>query len=102
MFPCQGFLGYFAIAACIVFGCSWVHWLREIAREANQSLPENQRVDLSRLNKAPASRMHRLWDEHRKLFPASRKRKYAAISLLLCALIPIAALIACISLPAIL
>jgi hypothetical protein len=79
-----------------------VYWLREVAREANQSLPENQRVDLIRLKKAPTSRMRRLWDEHRKQFPASRKRKYAAISLLLCALIPIAAMITCISLSAIL
>jgi hypothetical protein len=95
MIPCHGFLGYFAVAALILCGLSWLYWLRKIGVEVNNTLPEDQRVRWSLLEKVPA-RMHWLWNEHRKLFPASHKRTYAVLSILFLFLIPIAALIACI------
>jgi hypothetical protein len=99
MFLCHGFLGYFAGAAIICFGLSWLYWGREIRRDVNNTLPENQRVDWGLMEKGPGLLMHRIWSDHTRLFPASRKRTYAAISIVLFFLVPIATIITCILLP---
>jgi hypothetical protein len=96
MFPCHGFLGYFAAAGCICGGFSWLYWLREIGRDVNKTLPIDQRMEWGITERLPFGRMHWFWSEHNKLFPESRKRAYAAISFLASFLIPIAALLACI------
>jgi hypothetical protein len=100
MLLCHGFLGYFATAAIICCGISWLYWGREIRRDLNETLPENQRVDWRLMDKVPAGGMSdRLWNQHAKLFPASRKRMYAMLSIVLFFLIPIATIIACILIP---
>jgi hypothetical protein len=93
--PCHGFLGICVEAGVIVCGLSWLYWLREIGLDVNKTLPQDQRVRWSLTEKVPAGRMHWRWREHAKLFPESRKRIFAGLSILLCFLIPIAALIIC-------
>jgi len=74
----------------ILFGLSWLYWLREIARDVNNNLPEEQPVEWASTKRVPLQ-MHWLWNEHSKLFPQSPKRTYAAVSFLLLFFIPIAA-----------
>jgi hypothetical protein len=98
MIPCHGFPAI-AAAGVVTFGVSWLYWLREIGSAVNNTLPEDQRVRWSLMGKVPV-RMHWLWREHGKLFPQSRKRTYAALSILFVFLIPITALVTCILIPA--
>ncbi len=100
MFPCHGPLAILAVAGLIFCGMSWLYWVRQIGFEVNATLPEDQRVQWGLTEKVPAKRMHLLWREHEKRFPNSRKRMYAALSILLFFLIPITALVACALLPA--
>jgi hypothetical protein len=95
MIVCHGFFAIIAIAALIVCGLSWLYYLWEIGLEVNNTLREDQRVRWSLTEKVPTV-MHWLWSEHAKLFPESPKRTFAALSILLFFLIPIAALLACI------
>jgi len=95
MILCRGFLGILEVAGTIFCGFSWLYLLREIGVEVNHTLPKEQRMQWG-LTEAVPLRMHWLWREHEKLFPASRKRMYAALSVLLLFLIPIAALITCV------
>jgi hypothetical protein len=83
-----------AFVAPIFFGISWTYWLYEIHAEANETLPESQRIEWKEPSKIPPG-MHRLWDEHAKTFPESWKRIYAAVSILLFFLIPIASVLLC-------
>jgi hypothetical protein len=99
MFPCHGSLAIVAVAALILCGVSWLYWLRQIGQEASKALPEDQLVQWGLTERLPAKRMQLLWREHEKQFPKSRKRMYAALSILLFFLIPIAALVTCILLP---
>jgi hypothetical protein len=92
--PCHGVFGAIAGGAVILCGLSWLYWLREIGEEVNNTLPTAQRASWGLLDAIPSG-MHWLWNEHGKLFPKSRKRMYAAVSILLGFLIPIAALTIC-------
>jgi hypothetical protein len=69
----------------VLCGVSWLYWLRQIALEANETLPAGEQVRWPSLIEAPkpAFRILRLWEHHARQFPASKKRAYAAISLLL-------------------
>jgi hypothetical protein len=99
MFPCHNGLAIIAIVGVIFCGVSWLYWLRQIGLEASRALPEDQRVQWGLTEMVPAKRMHLLWREHEKRFPKSRKRMYAALSILFSFLIPITALVACLLLP---
>lgn len=99
MFPCGNSLAIVAVAGLIPCGISWLYWLRQISLEASKAFPDRQRMQWGLTEMVPAKRMHLLWREHEKQFPNSRKRMYAALSLLLFFLIPLAALIGCILLP---
>jgi hypothetical protein len=96
VFLCHDSLAIVAVAALILCGVSWLYWLRQIGLEASKVLPEDQRVQWGLTERLPAKRMHLLWREHEKQFPKSRKRIYAALSILLLFLIPITALVTCI------
>jgi len=61
----------------------------------NRTLPEDNRVELGSWAQDLPRQIHRLWDEHVRLLPASRKRIYVALSLMLFVLLPIVALAAC-------
>lgn len=99
MFPCQNGLGLVAVSGLILCGISWLYWLRQIGLEARKGLPNDERVQWGLTEGVPAKGMHLLWREHEKQFPNSRKRMYAALSIIFFFLIPIAALVACILLP---
>lgn len=99
MFPCRGPFAVLAVVGLIFCGVSWLYWLRQIGLEASKALPDDQRVEWGLTERVPAKRTHLLWREHEKQFPNSRKRMYAALSILFFFLIPIAALVACILLP---
>jgi hypothetical protein len=77
----------FLMIAC---GFTWLYWLREIGEDVIQTLPEGERVRW-RLSGIVPSKMHSIWRNHAALFPKSRKRMWAAVSLLLLFLIPIIA-----------
>lgn len=94
MNQCHGFFGAIAAVGIISCGLSWLYWLREIGEEVNNTLPSDQRARWRLLDGVP-TRMHWLWSEHGKLYPKSRKRMYAAVSILLAFLIPIATLTIC-------
>ena len=94
MFPCRSPLAILAVAGIAICGISWLYWLRQIVFEVNQTLPEDQRMQWGLTERIPP-RIHAFWREHEKRFPASRKRMYAALSVLLFFLIPITALVAC-------
>jgi len=75
--------------AGIVFsGLSWLYWLRQVAREVNKTLPEDKRLEWAILERP--RRIRWFWAQHEKLFPGSRTRTYAALSLVLAFLIAIA------------
>ncbi len=93
MISWQGFLGFLTAAGPIFSLFSLLFWLREIGSEVNKTLPEDQRVEWNLTERVPI-RIHWLWNEHVRLFPQSRKRKYAALSLVLLFLIPIVAQVA--------
>ena len=90
-------------AAVILCGVSWLYWIREIVIEANPTVPEDQRAvwqGLADQEMNPIKRfrlgvkIRRLCEQHAKMFPTSKKRNYAAVSLLLFFLVPIFALAA--------
>jgi hypothetical protein len=79
----------------LFFGFSWIYWLRRIYYEVNRTLPEKQKMkEWTRWESIPRE-IHRVWDEHVRLFPECRNRITAAFSLLLAFLVPIAALTWC-------
>jgi len=92
---CRSILEPTAFIAVFLFGFSWIYWLRRIYFEVDGTLPENQRLEEWKSWEGIPRQMHRAWDEHERLFPESRKRKYAALSILLAVLVPIAALTWC-------
>jgi hypothetical protein len=94
MSSCHGLLGFVVAAGVVISGLSWLYWLREIAMEVNKTLPEEERLQWSLLDKVPG-RIHSFWAEHARLFPSSRTRTYAAISILLSVLIAVAGLTGC-------
>jgi hypothetical protein len=96
VFQCHDSLTIVAVVGLILCGVSWLYWLRQIGLEASKALPEDQRVQWGLTERVPAKRMHLLWRAHEEQFPKSRKRMYAALSLLLFFLIPITALVTCI------
>jgi hypothetical protein len=91
---CRSILGPTAFIAALFFGFSWIYWLRRIYFEVDGTVLENQRSGWMRSVSVPPE-IHRVWDEHVRLFPESRNRSYAALSFLLFFLVPIAALIWC-------
>jgi hypothetical protein len=95
MSPCNGAAETFTGIAAVFFGFSWLSWLRGICDETNKTLPENKRVELGSWGQNIPRQAHWLWNEHVRLFPKSRKRMYAALSLILFLLIPIVALTTC-------
>jgi Ca2+/Na+ antiporter len=76
------FLKSCAGIAIILCGVSYLYWLREIGREVNETLPKEERRSWSLTEPIPP-RMHSLWSRHEQVFPKSRKRVYAAVSLIL-------------------
>lgn len=95
-----------ASAAFIAFGILWLYLLQQIRADVNKALPMTERQDWKLWDEFSSSvpmrvrfwrnvRMHWFWDEHVKLFPASHKRIYCALSLILAFTIPITCLIAC-------
>jgi hypothetical protein len=104
MEACHG-LRLVALTAIIVFGFLWLYWLQQILADVNKALPTSARWDWkgwSEFFSGPTNVrwrnvriMHWSWDEHVRLFPASHKRIYCALSLILFFTIPIACLIPC-------
>jgi hypothetical protein len=70
-------------AGIVLSGLSWLYWLRQVAREVNKTLPEDKRLDWSLSEPGPGWRMHWFWTEHKKLFPESRARAYAMLSIVM-------------------
>ena len=70
-----------AFLAVIVAGCSWLFWLRKIASDVNPTLLESERSAWSFWGAVPW-RIHEFWDKHARLFPHSRARTYAAVSII--------------------
>jgi len=95
MGPCHGAVGIFTAIATVSFGLSWLYGKRGICADVNRTLPEDKRVELGSWAQNLPRQVHWLWDEHVRLLPASRKRIYAALSLILFVLIPNVALAAC-------
>jgi hypothetical protein len=93
---CDGPIAIAAAVGCLICGFSWLYWLRAIGLEVNETLPESERVRWDPTDMATTGKMHRLWNEHERRFPGSRKRTYAAISFVLVFLLPIGALVDCI------
>lgn len=93
MFDSDSSIGILAGAGLILCGLSWLYWLREIGIDVNKTLPENQRVRWNLTEKVPL-KMHWFWREHARLFRQSRKRIYAATSLLLFFLLAIVIVVA--------
>ena len=98
------------VAFAIMFGCagSWLYWLKMIIEEVNPTRPEEEHLKWQWANWGPYRawgdlrerwrkdwKIHWFWDEHARLFPKSRKRLYAAGSILLFFLIPIMNLVFC-------
>jgi hypothetical protein len=79
-------------AGIVLSGLSWLYWLRQVAREVNKTLPEDKRLDWSLSELGPGWRMHWFWTEHKKLFPESRARAYAMLSISLFFLIGVTAM----------
>jgi len=92
------------IAFVVMAGCaaSWLYWLKRIIDEVNPTRPEEERLTWRWTNWGPYRswddlrerwrvdwKIHWFWDEHGKLFPKSRKRRYAGISILLFVLVPV-------------
>src|ERR1700722_143776 len=72
----------------VLSGFSWLYWLRQVAREVNKTLPEDRRLEWGLLERPRRTRW--FWAQHERLFPKSRARIYAALSLVLAFLIAIA------------
>jgi hypothetical protein len=81
--------GIVSIAALV----SLLFWLQRIASDVNGTLPKNERVEWSFGEMVPPFKIHGIWNKHVRLYPESLKRIYAAVSLLLMFLAPIAALL---------
>jgi hypothetical protein len=103
---CREPVGVLAGVLILCCGASWLYWLNAILVEVNPTLPKEQRLELLGLNSGTFWsdlkrrwradwKMHWFWDEHVRLFPKSRKRFYAAISIILFFLTPIANLTIC-------
>jgi hypothetical protein len=100
---CHGVLYGVALFGALGFGFLSLHWLQAIQADVNKTLvPDEQDAwgwfDLNVPNKERFRRglkMHWFWDQHIKLFPASRKRIYCSLSLFLFFLVPISCLTAC-------
>jgi hypothetical protein len=75
-------------AGMILSGFSYLYWLRQVAREVNKTLPEDKRLEWGLLERPRRTRW--FWAQHERLFPKSRARIYAALSLVLAFLIAVA------------
>ena len=105
MFSCREPAGILAGAASLCCAASYVYWIKTIFDEVNSLRPKEERVELRWASFATLGdlkqrwrldwRAHRVWDEHVRLFPGSRKPLYAAFSFLLFCLIPIITLSFC-------
>jgi hypothetical protein len=91
---CHSILWPAASIASLCLAFSWIYWLRKIYFEVKGITPENERLEWMRSVSVPPE-IHRVWGEHVKLFPKSRKRSYAALSFLLFFLVPIAVFTGC-------
>jgi hypothetical protein len=74
-----------------------MYWLRAIVADVNKTLPEDQQIKWKSYSQVEGSqwRVHRAWEDHIRLFPDSRKRFYAAISLVSFFFFPIVILTVC-------
>lgn len=74
-----------------------MYWLRAIVADVNQTLPQDQQIRWKSYSKVEGSqwRVHRAWEDHIRLFPKSRKRLYAAISLVSVFVFPIGIITVC-------
>lgn len=98
-------LRFVAATAVVVFGILWLYLLQQLRADVNNAIPDNERKDWkwweefssvpNRVRMWRNIRMHWFWDEHVRLFPASHKRIYCALSLILFFTIPIVCLVAC-------
>jgi hypothetical protein len=83
-------IGFLAGAGIVLSGLSWLYCLRQVARQVNKTLAEDNRLEWGLAEPGPGWRMHWFWAEHERLFPKSRTRIYAALSIVLAFLIAIA------------
>lgn len=90
----QQIVGACGFAGCIICGFSWLYWLRKIADDVNSTMPRDQQVTWGITENPPTAAMHRFWDQHGQLFPSSKKRMYAAASIVLGFVIGIASVAA--------
>ena len=74
----------------VAAGASWIYWLREIAFDVNKTPPADRHLTL-RLWEQISPGMHILWNRHAELYPRSKSRTYAALSLILGFMIIVAA-----------
>jgi hypothetical protein len=81
---------FLAGAGMILSGFSYLYWLRQVAREVNKTLPENKRLEWGLLERPRRTRW--FWAQHEKLFPESRARAYAMLSIVLFFLIGVTAM----------
>ena len=88
MTPAHGLTELLAGAGMVLSGLSWLYWLRQVAREVNKTLPEDKRLEWGLLERPRITRW--FWAQHERLFPKSRARIYAALSLVLAFLIAVA------------
>lgn len=79
----QEIVGVCGTAGFIISGFSWLYWLRKIADDVNSTMPEDQRVTWEITEAIPNRAMDRFWRQHEQLFPSSKKRIYAAASVVL-------------------
>jgi hypothetical protein len=89
MLPDHDLIKFLAGAGMILSGFSYSYWLRQVAREVNKTLPENKRLEWDLLGKPRMTRW--FWAQHEKLFPESRTRAYAMLSIVLFFLIGLSA-----------
>lgn len=84
-------------ALFLAFGAAWIYGLRSIVPDVNQTRPERQQIRWKSYSQVEGSqwRVHRAWEDHIRLFPNSRKRLYAGISLISAFAFFIAAISAC-------
>ena len=99
--PVEAVAGVFALCCA----ASNLYWFNKICEEVNLTLPKEHRVEgqwksfvmLGSLRQRWRQdwTLHRVWNEHVRLYPKSRKRLCVGISFLLFFLVPIVSVTIC-------
>lgn len=86
---CSGPERVFALVSAIVFGLTWLYFLQRILEEVASVQPESEQFVWKWWRLEPTPRgVPRMWDDHVRLFPGSRKRLYCGLALSLFFLVP--------------